>query len=75
MGSPNWTRRGGAAPLSLSLSLSFPFPLRWKEGGSQLGLGVLVGLPPLGSRPRPVSSPPLLYIRGQWAPQSTSILS
>src|SRR3954471_12137558 len=29
MRSPNWTRRGGAAPLSLSLSLSFlpPFPL------------------------------------------------
>src|SRR3954465_3219362 len=24
--SPNWTRRGGGAPLSLSLSLSFPLP-------------------------------------------------
>src|SRR3954464_8006689 len=25
--SPNWTRRGGGAPLSLSLSLSFPLPV------------------------------------------------
>src|SRR5215216_2661379 len=26
MGSSNWTRGGGAAPLSFPLSLSFPFP-------------------------------------------------
>ena len=52
---PNWTRGGGRPP-------SFPFPpLRWKEGGSRLGLGVLVGLPPLGAPlgPAGLPSPPL----------------
>ena len=65
---------GGCAPPPwASLSLPSLFPLRWEEGGGRilLGLGVQVGLPPwralLGLRP----PPPLLYIRGQGAPQST----
>ena len=45
------------------------FPLRKKGKGGRLGLGVLVGFPPLGAPPlgRP-PPPPLLYIRGQGPP-------
>ena len=42
MGSPNWTRVGGAAPLSLS----FPLSPSDRRKGRQIGLGVQVGFLP-----------------------------
>jgi hypothetical protein len=57
---PNWTRVwGGATPPFPSPSLSLPSPF---QGGTLLGLGVLVGLSPLPWRtPRGPASPPPLY--------------
>src|SRR3954462_12849432 len=52
IGGPNWTRRGGAAPLSLSLSLSFPSP-------SPILVGLGKGSPtPTGRR----TPPPLAHL-------------
>src|SRR3954469_11644160 len=52
MGGQNWTRRGGAAPLSLSLSLSFlsPFPLL-------VGLGKGSPTPTRRRTPPPLARP------------------
>ena len=69
---PNWTRRGGR-PLSLFSPLPFLPSPSLPLGGNLLGLGVLVGSPPWRT---PCGRPPplLLYIRGQGAPHSTSIV-
>ena len=81
MGSLNWTRGGGAAPLSFSLSLSFPLSpsvRREKRGGgggvNPTRSGVLVGLPPPLARPWWQASSSLLYIHGQGAPQRHNIV-
>ena len=67
MGSLNWTRGGGAAPLSLSLSLSFLPPSLFLVG---LGKGSPTPTrrrtPPPGTPSKGrLASPLLLYIRGQ----------
>src|SRR4051812_17779846 len=63
--SPNWTRRGGGAPLSLSLSLSpfrNPIPTRFWGGNPTPG----GSRTPWRAPSRPAAPSPLnLYIRGQ----------
>ena len=71
-GSPIRKERGPDPPFPLPL-LSFPISpsvgrKRW-GGGLLLGLGVQVGLPPWRAPPGRRPPPPLLYIRGQGAPQ------
>ena len=73
-GSPNWTRAGGGAPLSLSYSASlssFATPEKEKgEGNPILGLGSPSRTPHTWRAPRgPASSSSPLYIRGKGAPQ------
>ena len=72
--SPNWTRRGGAAPpfpFPLSPSLSSPSPTR--KGGSPTPGGSRT--PPGAPPPWPAAPPPLLlYIRGQGAPQRQQLI-
>ena len=66
MRSPNWTRGGGATPLSLPPSPSFPLLVGVLL---LLGGGLLLGAPigPAGLLPL------LLYIWGQGAPLDTQV--
>src|SRR3954468_4934494 len=76
MGSPNWIRRGGAAPLSLSLSLSFLPPSSFLVG---LGKGSPTPTrrrtpPSLGAPLGRPALPPCSFIYGgRGAPQDTQV--
>src|SRR3954469_19980504 len=76
MRSPNWTRRGGAAPLSFSLSLSFPSPSPILVGlgkGSPTPTGRRTP-PPLARLSRPASLPLApLYTGAGGHPKETQV--
>src|SRR3954464_4116489 len=70
---PNWTRRGGGAPLSFSLSLSFlpPSPFRWEPTRTWSPSRI----PLLGARHRGPAGLPLapLYTGAGGHPRDTTI--
>ena len=64
-GSPNWTREGGAAPLSLSLSLSFLPPSSFLVGLGKGSPAPTRRTPPSLARPLgPAGLPPCSFIYG-----------